>query len=101
MSHFWHRIRQITWKHAQTGDFKGVSIISKDISEELPENPEKQGKGESRRLEAGARLRRAGGADLMMKVCTTGSVRAAKTPALNGQRNRKQNSTQNSKSLKT
>ena len=99
MSHFWHRIHQITWKHTQTGQSEGIRSFSNDLSDELPENPEKQGKGESRRLEAGARLRRAGGADLMMKVCTTVSARSAKTPALNGQRNGKQNSTQNSRSL--
>ena len=46
MSHFWHRIHQITWKHAQTGDSEGVSIISNDLSDELQKIPEKQGKGE-------------------------------------------------------
>ena len=72
MSHFWHRIHQITWKHAQTGQSEGVSIISNDLSDELPKIPEKQRKGESRRLEAGARLRRAGGADLVVQTSSGG-----------------------------
>ena len=52
MSHFWHRIHQITWKHTQTGQSEGVSSFSKDPSKELPENPEKQGKarGEGRAM---------------------------------------------------
>ena len=51
MSHFWHRIHQITWKHTQTGQSEGISTFSKDLTEELLKIHQKRRKarGEGRR----------------------------------------------------